>query len=338
MESRNFYLGADVSKSWFDVSVMSEQKRERSEMDTARFDNTPEGMKKFEKWLSKHKVSYDNRSLLVIENTGVYHRPLWGFCSRKGLPIHIGNAAHIKWSFGIARGKNDKIDSQRLCRHAFKEAESLKAAAPLNPVLLALNDYMTARTKLLTQLNSIRAHIRELEHIRDFAVPGLKAAYESGMAGIKESILNMDREIDAIVSSDPGISNNYDLLRSVPGIGRLTAVYLVCCTNNFISKIKGKQLACYAGVVPFEHSSGSSIKGKARVHQMANKDLKRLLHLSALAAISHYPEFKQYYDRKKAEGKHSMSVINAIRNKIVLRAAAVINNQTPYAQPTSLVA
>jgi len=63
---------------------------------------------------------------------------------------------------------------------------------------------------------------------------------------------------------------------------------------------------------------------------MANKELKKMLHLCALTAIQHYPEFRQYYERKKAEGKHSMSVLNAIRNKIVLRAVAVINNQKPY--------
>ena len=63
---------------------------------------------------------------------------------------------------------------------------------------------------------------------------------------------------------------------------------------------------------------------------MANKDLKKMLHLCALTAIQHYPEFRQYYERKKAEGKHGMSVLNAIRNKFVLRAVAVINNQKPY--------
>lgn len=63
---------------------------------------------------------------------------------------------------------------------------------------------------------------------------------------------------------------------------------------------------------------------------MANKELKKMLHLCALTAIQHSPEFKQYYERKKAEGKNSMSVLNAIRNKIVLRAVAVVNNQKKY--------
>lgn len=99
---------------------------------------------------------FDDNTLLVIENTGVYHHLLWSFCSKKNLPIHIGNAAHIKWSFGIARGKNDKIDSQRLCQYAYKQADELKASPALNPVLLELKDLMTARTKLLSQMNAIK--------------------------------------------------------------------------------------------------------------------------------------------------------------------------------------
>jgi transposase len=66
------------------------------------------------------------------------------------------------------------------------------------------------------------------------------------------------------------------------------------------------------------------------MHKMANKDLKKLLHMGALAAINHYKEFRSYYERKVNEGKHELSVLNAIKSKIALRAVAVINNQQPY--------
>ena len=65
---------------------------------------------------------------------------------------------------------------------------------------------------------------------------------------------------------------------------------------------------------------------------MANKDLKKLFHLCALATIQHCQELKTYYNRKKDEGKHPMSILNAVRNKIALRAASVVNNQKPYVE------
>jgi transposase len=190
---------------------------------------------------------------------------------------------------------------------------------------------MSSRTRLVTQLHSTRNYIKELQCSNDkILLATLEKAHKAAIEGIKKSIVQIEELINKIIQEDAAIYKNYLLIKSVPGIGHLTAVYIICCTNNFAAKVTGKQLASYAGVVPFEHSSGISVKGRNRVHKMANKDLKKLLHLSALSAIKYYPEFTQYYQRKKAEGKHSMSVLNAIRNKIVLRVVAVVNNKQAY--------
>ena len=325
------FMGIDVSKPYFDASLLSVVNHQKQPLQTERFSNDAEGIKLYQKWLKGHKVSFDGNTILVIENTGIYHRLIWGFCSSKGIPIHIGNAAHIKWSFGIARGKNDKIDSIRLCQYAHKHHDELKATPVVDPVLMQLKDLMTSRTKLLSQANSNKTYLKELKTVSDKTVQStLEKAYKNAIDGIEKSITNIEALMAQIIADNEAIKINYDLLKTVPGIGHLTAIYFICCTNNFIGKPSGKQLACYAGVVPFEHSSGISVKGRSRVHKMANKDLKKMLHLCSLTAIQHYAEFKDYYERKKAEGKHSMSILNAIRNKIVLRAAAVVGKQQPY--------
>ena len=331
MNQTQFFIGIDVSKPYFDASLLVVIDHLKNDPVHQRFDNTLAGIKVFYRWLKSNKVSFDQNTLVVMENTGIYHRLLWSFCNKKNLPLHIGNAAHIKWSFGITRGKNDKIDSVRLCKYAYKEAEALKATPTLNPVLMQLKDLMTARTRLLSQINSLKTYIQELRHVSEKSIQKkLEEAHQAAIKGIALSIKSLEEEIKKIIMQDKAIKGNYDLLITVPGIGHLTAIYLICCTNNFIGKISGKQLACYAGVVPFEHSSGISIKGRNKVHPMANKDLKRMLHLCALTAVKNYSEFKQYYNRKKQEGKHSMSILNAIRNKIVLRAVAVVNKQEAY--------
>ena len=327
------YLGIDVSKSWFDCSLLCVTDHQKQPMQTERFDNSATGMKAFKGWLKAHAVSFDGNSLLVIENTGVYHRQLWAFCSRYNLQLHIGNAAHIKWSLGITRGKSDKIDSGRLCNYCYKQADELKATPALNPVFMKLKDLMTSRSRLVVQLHSTRNYLKELQCSNDkMLIATLTKAHKSAMEGIKKSILQIEEMIKKIIQEDEGILQNYKLITSVPAIGHLTAVYIICCTNNFAAKPSGKQLASYAGVVPYEHSSGSSIKGKARVHKMANKELKKMMHLCALTAIKYYPEFRTYFDRKKAEGKNGLAVLNAIRNKLLLRVVAVINNKQLYVQ------
>ena len=326
-----FFLGIDVSKLWFDLALLIVINYQKQEMITERFDNTQSGLAVMKKWLKKHKVTFDENSFLVIENTGVYHRLIWQFFSENNLPIHIGNAAQIKWSFGIARGKNDKIDSQRLCNYAYKNYEELKPTPALNPVFMQLKDLITARTRLVSQLGSTRNYLKELKLSNDKSIQKImEESHKAAMEGMKKSIKLIEQQITQIIGNDKSIKSNYDLLITVPGVGHLTSVYILCCTNNFANGATGKELACYAGVVPFSNKSGTSIKGRDKVHKMANMDLKKMLHLCALTAIKYYPEFREYYDRKKAEGKHSMSVLNAIRNKIILRVARVIKNQQPY--------
>ena len=326
-----FYLGMDVSKLWVDITLMCVADHQKQPTVSERFDNNEAGMKALGKWLKKYKVSFDANSLLVIENTGVYHRLVWEYCSKLGLPLHIGNATHIKYSFGIARGKNDKIDSQRLCAYAFKNADELKATPALNPVFIRLKDLMTSRSRLLAQQNSIKVYLKELKLSNSKEVQQIiEDAHKPALQGIKQSLKTVEKQIKQMVKEDEAINKNYKLLISVPGIGHYTAVYIICCTNNFICKITGKQLASYAGVAPFGNTSGTSIKGKDKVHKMANKDLKKLLHMGAVSAITHYPEFKDYYERKVKEGKHELSAINAVRSKIALRAVAVVNNQEKY--------
>ena len=329
--NKKFFIGIDVSKPYFDVALMAVLNHVKQPIDTLRFENNAEGIREFGKWLKWQGVKFDADSLVVIENTGIYHRLIWAFCSKKNLPLHIGNAAHIKWSFGIARGKNDKIDSVRLCSYAFKEADSLRANEALDSRLLQLKDFISARTKLLKQAASLRVSIGELGNVNEKPHQKLiEKALKSAIQGIAKSIKEVEAQIKKIIKGNSSFQQNYTLLVSIPGIGHVTAVYLIGCTANFASSPSGKQLACYAGVAPFEHTSGISIRGRNKVHRMANKELKRLLYLGAMSVIQYEQEFKMYYLRKADEGKNKMSILNAVKNKILLRVAAVIKNKAPY--------
>ena len=91
----------------------------------------------------------------------------------------------------------------------------------------------------------------------------------------------MDEIIDAI----PEWNQNVRLIRTVKGVGPVLARFLIIYTENFSRFTDPKKFACYAGIAPFEYSSGSSIKGKTRVHHCANKQLKSLLNVAAMSAI-----------------------------------------------------
>jgi transposase len=325
------YLGIDVSKLTFDVSLIIVNKGQKQPIVSKKFNNDNPGLLSFKTWLYDHQVAFNTNSLLVIENTGIYHRLIWNFCTTHLLPIFIGNAADLKWSFGIARGKNDKVDSVRLCDYAYKNYEYIKPTTGLNKALITLKDLLSNRSKLLKLKNAIRQTLNELKASNDKVTQSLMVNLNKpALDGLKKSLKQIDAELLKIVKQDQSILTNYNHMLSVPGIGKITAIFIICCTNNFALKVTGKQLANYAGVVPFENTSGTSVKGRTRVHFMANKDLKSLLTMGALSAIQAYPEFKDYYDRKTKEGKKHLQVLNAVKNKMLLRVAAVVNLQKDY--------
>ena len=105
---------------------------------------------------------------------------------------------------------------------------------------------------------------------------------------------------------------------------------MILATNEFKAIDDPKKLACHAGVAPFEHSSGSSVRGKTRVNHHARKLLKTLLHLAAMSALQVKGELREYYLRKVAEGKNKMLIINALRNKLIHRVYAVVKRGEKY--------
>ena len=105
---------------------------------------------------------------------------------------------------------------------------------------------------------------------------------------------------------------------------------MIAKTEGFTAINDPRKMACYCGVVPFDHQSGTSIRHRPRVSVFADKTMKSLLHLAAMSAIRLNNDLGKYYKRKVEQGKNKMSVINAVRNKIIHRIFAVIKNQTMY--------
>ena len=83
-------------------------------------------------------------------------------------------------------------------------------------------------------------------------------------------------------------------------------------------------------LAPFEYTSGTSIRGWTKVSPLADMKLKSLLNMCAIIAVRHDTELKTYYERKIAQGKPKMLVINNIRCKLLARVFAVINRKTPF--------
>jgi transposase len=321
-----YFLGIDISKKKFDAALTMDGKN----FHEAEVENNTTAIQSFFRDLKK-QISSLNRVIVCLEHTGIYGFPLIDYLIRNQIKVAVEPALQIKQSQGMTRGKNDQIDAKRIALYALKNRDNLRFWQPQRDVIQQLKALLILRERLVKIKVQLEVPINESEEFVASSILKKTAANcQKSLRAIQSDIKGVEKEIEVLVSNDEQLAQQCKLATSVPGVGKITALNIIVSTQEFSKIQEAKQFACYAGVAPFEHSSGSSIRGKTRVSKMANMTLKKLLHLSAMAAIQCSDELKMFYQRKVAAGKNKMSVLNAVRNKLISRIFACIKNNRTY--------
>lgn len=317
-------LGIDVSKSSLDCFLYSSQ---LSEIAT----NNEKGFRLISKWLKKN-VGKDLSGLMVVmEHTGIYTWQLEQYLNKHCVAYVKRPALDIKRSVGMVRGKSDKVDARFISKYGWMRKDDLQPAKPLSDEQFRLQQLMSYRDKLVADKASYQSRLKELsEQVGKKLSEKMEASARYVMEVLAVEIKEIEAEIKKLISSNEELACNYELISSVVGIGFATAVHVLIATENFTRFTDARKFNCYCGVAPFEHTSGSSIRGKTRVSHLANKKLKSLLTMAAISAVRFEPELKLKYEQKVKEGKAKMSALNIIRAKLIERIFAVIRKQTKY--------
>jgi transposase len=231
----------------------------------------------------------------------------------------------------MVRGKNDKVDSARIAMYAYINRHQIRLWKAPRKVIERIAALISQRSRMIKAKKQLNTANQEQRKFLDKEIMRSLNKYTCRtVVVIDNQIKAIEKEILGLILEDEVLNRMYRIITSVNGIGFITASNILVTTNEFININNAKKYACYSGVVPFEHSSGSSVRGKTRVSQMANKNIKTLLHMAALVAIQMKGEMREYYNRKVSEGKNKMSVLNAIRNKLILRIFACVNQNREY--------
>lgn len=323
MQKKEIFIGVDVSKLTLDVTVHGTKNH-------IRIVNNSEGFKQLLAWLKSLNIALSD-CWFVFEYTGGYEFRLVQFCQSRQISFTRVPGLQIKKSLGMQRGKNDKIDSKRIAEYGYEKREKLKEHKVCNAAITALKQLLTQRSGFIDDKKAHEHRMKELLAMMDFKannpiIKNYKAAVDFALKMIDKT----EKEIKKIISKDEAMSRNFILITSVPGIGEVNGWMTIAYTQNFECFAEGRTYGSYIGVVPYEHSSGTSIKGKARVSHMANKPLKADLSMGAKAAVKHDPEMREYYERRCAIGKHHMAIMNEVKFKLVLRMFAVVNKGELY--------
>ena len=238
---------------------------------------------------------------------------------------------NIKRSLGLKRGKNDKVDAREIAHYAYLRRDELNPYRLPAEKVQKVQLLLTQREQLVTQragLISIRNEQKRVLTIKAHQV--LFDVYEKTISYLSKQIEKIEVEMKAIVFSDADLMKNFRLVTSIKGIGDIIAYYFLVYTDCFTRFENWRQFSCYCGIAPFDHQSGTSLKATKHIHPMGHRKIKSLLFLAAGTAIQFDTELKAYYERRIKEGKNEMYALNAVKNKLVARAFAVVKRGTPW--------
>jgi len=321
-----FFIGVDISKLTLDFAV-SDQLNTRFHIQVS---NDIKGIRSFVSKCKQEKVAL-TASLVCMEHTGIYNNIILQFFEQHKVAMAVEHGRQIKQSMGMVRGKNDKVDTIRISQYARRFHDKIQLWKPEREILTKIRQLTALRTRLTNAKNQLITPIKESKkwlpknlslEIENLNKPAIKS--------IQKQIKSVEVKLHKIITDDPHLNHLFNIVTSVTGVGPVLFYELILTTKEFTSIKDPRKYASYAGVAPFDHLSGTSIKGNKRVSQMANKTVKKILHMSALSVISREGEMTEFYRRKVEEGKNKMAVINAVRNKILHRIFACDRKNQKY--------
>lgn len=305
-------FGVDISKDVFDVV---DDKNKHSQ-----YGNDAQGFSKFKKALPSN-------ALVVMEATGYYHYRLAQYLSKEGFSCAVVNPLSIKRfiQMKLAKVKTDKADAKAICGYAMANEVSIynpleALQAECLQLLRLLNSYKKQLTAIKNKLHG-EAVLDRPSKLVYHSLNRTKKHLEKEIKGIEQKLLELVKEEH---------QHQITLLKSIPGLGMKTIIFLIVITDGFTKFENASQLCSYAGITPTERSSGSSIRGKSRISKVGNKRLRNLLFMCSFTACKHNKACRDQYERIVNKGKSKKLALLAISNKLLRQAFAIVKSGVPY--------
>jgi transposase len=311
-------LGIDIAKLKFDVCLIKENGRAKHKV----FQNTRHGFEQLVAWLDTHQVT---DPYACLEATGTYGEPLAAFLFEAGFVVSVANPAAVRAfaNAGLSRTKTDKVDAELIAR--FCLAQQPKAWQPPAAELRELQ----ALVRRLESLVEMRV-AEENRFSSGVSTAAVRHSLEQHIAYLLEEIKQTEALIQKHINNHPDLKEQSDLLDSIPGIGETTAALLLAEIVNIKQYTSARQVAAYAGLVPRERRSGSSVRGRVCLSKIGNARLRKALYFPAITALRCSDFFKSWAEPLRTRGKSKMSVIGAAMRKLIHLVYGVLKTGKPF--------
>lgn len=311
-------LGIDISKLKFNVCLIQQSGKLKHKV----FPNNETGFEQLSEWLLRQGVQ---RVHACLEATGTYSEPLALYLYEAGHTASLVNPAATKAfaQSSLSRTKTDRVDAELIAR--FCQAQVPPAWTPPSGEVRELQ-------ALVRRLESL-IEMRVMEENRlssGITVEVVKQSVEELIAHLSEQIKRTEELIRRHINNHPGLKQQSQLLDSIPGIGEATAALLLAELSHIKQYRSARQVAAYAGLVPREHQSGSSVRGRVRLSKIGNARLRRALYFPAITAIRCSPFFQAWAEGLRERGKSKMSIICAVMRKLLHLVYGVLKSEKPF--------
>ena len=311
-------LGIDIAKAKFDVCLIKENGKTKHKI----FANTTHGFEQLAAWLISHGIVNLHACL---EATGSYGEALALYLFDAGLTVSIVNPAQVK-AFAVSRltrTKNDKVDAALIAR--FCQLQQPPAWHPPAPEVRELQ----ALVRRLESLIEMRVS-EENRLSSGVSIETVRHSLEAHIAYLLAEIKQTETLIREHIKNHPGLKEKSDLLDSIPGIGATTAALLLAEITDFTQYKSARQVAAYAGLVPRERRSGSSVRGRTCLSKIGNARLRKALYFPAITALRCSSFFQAWASGMRERGKSKMAVIGAAMRKLIHLAYGVLKTGKPF--------
>ena len=317
-----YCIGIDVSKATLNVHIAKNSQ-------DLQIDNTLAAVKKLYTKLKKIYKKELEELVFVYEPTGSYFEMLRKFCADKSIRCFIINPKQFS-NYAKALGvevKNDEVDA-RVLAQSIVLAKPHQIKVPVYDIdVEQIKELMSFYKFTCKQTAQLKGHFESLV-AKDGDAFSMKELKKSIKAS-KEREKRIIEQVHQLIQSNAQYKKAYESITSIIGVGQIGGIALLHLFLKY-PEANQRQITSLTGLNPVYRQSGSSLQSSHKISKSGSIFYRGALFMGVMTAISYDENFKAFYDRLKANGKHTTQAQIAVMRKMILVAHSLYKNDTRY--------
>ena len=308
------FVGVDVAKDKIDVAFEKDGHFKHNV-----FSNNSKDHKEFFEWLNRHT----SLPWVCMEATGHYSIGIADFLTEHSIRVSVINPFQVKnfAKASLARNKNDLIDSKIITQFGQRMRPRIYQSTP------AEQKEIKDLTKLLDMLKAQLIQLTNQLHSTQGTIA--RKALEKMSQNFEKEIAQLEKEIANLIARNEQLNEQFRLLTSIKGIGKLTAFRVIALMPHINSFSTAKQFAAYIGITPKSHQSGYFV-GKTTISRLGDGRLRKSLYMAALVAKNYNKALANFVSRLQMKGKTPKTIICAVMRKLAHIIFGVLKSKQPF--------